>query len=280
MPSSVAISWINRKEDRRVSIPLNFGLSSRNAFLKTSIVPASYPLNTLDYLFRTSFHWIVITTCRFLFSLICKITVVELAPVPARGALIMASNHNSHFDPPIISGFFPRRLDWLAMEEMFRSPWGNRIFTALHCIPVNRTGSDRTSLRQALQRLALGRVIGIFPEGGIRAGNTSILNGAPMKPGLTALSIHAGAPVIPCVLIGSDRLYKRANWLGRIPLYLLIGPAVLPPEKQSRDPESMERFSAALAAAFISLKEEAITLFHLTSDDLPHTPQARKGETF
>ena len=42
----------------------------------------------------------------------------------------------------------------------------------------------------------------------------------------------------------------------------------------------MERFSAALAAAFISLKEEAITLFHLTSDDLPHTPQARKGETF
>jgi len=192
----------------------------------------------------------------------------------------MASNHNSHFDPPIISGFFPRRLDWLAMEEMFRSPWGKRIFTALNCIAVDRTGSDRKSLRQALHRLAQGRVIGIFPEGGIRAGNSSILNGAPMKPGLAALSIHSEAPVIPCVLIGSDRLYKRANWLRRTPLYLLIGNAVIPPEKLTRDNESRELFSAELSRAFISLKKEASTLFHLAPDDLPQSPQARKGETF
>ena len=193
----------------------------------------------------------------------------------------MASNHISHFDPPIISGFFPRRLDWLAMEEMFRNSWGKRIFTTLNCIPVDRSGSDRNSLRHALQRLTDSRVIGIFPEGGIRAGATSILNGATMKPGLAALSIHSGAPIVPCLLIGSDRLYRRANWLpwlGRATLILLIGKAIIPPDKLSRQTDARENFSKHLAQAFISMKEEAITRFNLTPDDLPQTPQARKGE--
>ncbi len=189
----------------------------------------------------------------------------------------MASNHISHFDPPIISGFFPRRLDWLAMEEMFRSPWSKRIFTQLNCIPVDRSGSDRTSLRRALARLSDHRVIGIFPEGGIRAGETSILNGAAMKPGLSALSIHSGAPIIPCLLIGSDRLYNRENWKRSTTLILLIGEAITPPGKQDREPNSREIFSEKLAQAFINLKEEAISRFDLSPEDLPQTPQSRKG---
>ena len=230
-----------------------------------------------ERIFRTAFHWCIITLCRLLFTLTCKVRVVQLAPVPRTGPLIMASNHISHFDPPIISGFFPRRLDWLAMEEMFRSRWGKRIFTALNCIPVDRSGSDRTSLRRSLDRLAEGRVIGIFPEGGIRAGDSSILNGAAMKPGLSALSIHSGTPVIPCLLIGSDRLYKKANWKRRTTLLLLIGQAIPPPGKQDREPTARERFSSALSEAFITLREEAVTRFQLAPDDLPQTPQARKG---
>jgi len=193
----------------------------------------------------------------------------------------MASNHISHFDPPIISGFFPRRLDWLAMEEMFRAGWSRKIFTALNCIPVDRTGGDRTSLRLALGRLAEGRAIGIFPEGGIRAGETSILNGAPMKQGLAALSIHSGAPIIPCLLIGSDRLYNRVNWLPwtkRITLFLVIGKAIRPYERKNQDPGTKEQFSTDLANCFIALKEEAIRRFQLAPEDFPQTPQARKGE--
>ena len=248
------------------------------AALNSSTHTSTGFIGVSEQAFRTGFHWIVISLCRLLFSLTCKVTVVQLAPVPRRGPLIMASNHISHFDPPIISGFFPRRLDWLTMEEMFRSVWGKRIFTALQCIPVDRSGSDRTSLRQALKRLSQGRVIGIFPEGGIRAGETSILNGAAMKAGLTALSIHSGAPIIPCVLIGSDRLYKRVNWLRRTYLYLLIGGAIFPPDKQSRQPEAREEFSSHLASAFVNLKAEAISRFQLAPSDLPQTPQARKGE--
>ena len=189
----------------------------------------------------------------------------------------MASSHISHFDPPIISGFFPRHLDWLAMEELFRSPTGKRIFTWLNCIPVERGGSDRTSLRHALHRLADGRVIGIFPEGGIRAGDCSILNGAAMKPGLPALSIHSEAAVIPCALIGSDRLYKPSNWLRRTTLYLVIGEAVEPPKEDARQTGARERFAAELSKTFTAMRDEVVARFALAPEDLPQTPQARKG---
>ena len=201
-----------------------------------------------------------------------------MAQVPRRGGLIMASNHISHFDPSVISGFFPRRIDWLAMEEIFRTYCSKHLFTWLNCIPVNRDGSDRNALRHALQRLAEHRVIGIFPEGGLRTGEWSILNGAPMKPGLAALSMHSGIPVIPCVLIGSDRLYKPSNWLWRTNIYLLIGEAVEPPKEDASQPGSKERFFTELANSFTLMKEEAVERFGLTAEDLPQTPQHRKGE--
>ena len=226
---------------------------------------------------RTVFHWLVIKGCRLLFLITCRVRVVELAPVPRRGMLIMASNHISHFDPPIMSGFFPRRLDWMAMGELFGTPFWRRAFTRLNCIPVDRGGGDRTSLRTALHRLEDGRVIGIFPEGGIRAGEYSILNGAAMKPGLAALSTMSGAPVIPCVLIGSDRLYQPVNWLRRTTLYLVIGDAVEPPKQEARQPGARERFAGELSRAFVSLQKEAVTRFGLSPEDLPQNPQARKG---
>ena len=188
----------------------------------------------------------------------------------------MASNHISHFDPSVISGFFPRPLDWLAMEELFAPPFWKRIFTWLDCIPVNRGGGDRHSLREALRRLEAGRAIGIFPEGGIRAGDWSILNGAAMKPGLTALSIMSGSPVVPCVLIGSDRLYKSGAWLRRTTLWFLIGEAIEPPKKGT-SPDVRERFSDDISNAFVRITEEATLRFGLSPEDLPQTPQSRKG---
>lgn len=230
-----------------------------------------------ERILRTVFHWLVIKGCRLLFLIACRVRVVELAPVPRSGMLIMASNHISHFDPPIMSGFFPRRLDWMAMGELFGTPFWRGVFTRLNCIAVDRGGGDRTSLRTALHRLEDGRVIGIFPEGGIRAGEYSILNSATMKPGLAALSIMSGASVIPCALIGSDRLYKPVNWLRRSPLYLLIGDAVEPPKQDARQPGARERFAGELSRAFVSLQKEAVERFGLSPEDLPQTPQVRKG---
>lgn len=242
------------------------------------LTPRPHSCGTIpERVLRAVFHWIVIKGCRLLFAATCRVKVVELSPVPRHGGLIMASNHISHFDPPVLSGFFPRRLDWMAMEELFGTPFWKRVFVCLNCIPVDRGGNDRTSLRSALHRLHDGRVVGIFPEGGIRAGDYSILNGAQMKQGLAMLSILSGAPIIPCALIGTDRLYKPAAWLRRPTIHLLIGEAVEPPKADARQPGTRERFAADLSQAFVSLREETVARFALAPEDLPLTPQARKG---
>lgn len=226
---------------------------------------------------RRLFHWVVITGWRLVFTLSCRVRVVQVAPVPRHGGLIMASNHISHFDPPVLSGFFPRRIDWMAMMELFGTPFWRRVFTLLNCIPVERGGGDRTSLHVALRRLEEGRVVGIFPEGGIRAGEHSILNGATMKEGLALLSILSGAPVLPCALIGTDRLYQPGIWLRRPTIHLVIGETVEPPKPDARQPGARGRFATELSQAFVRLREEAVARFGLAPEDLPQTPQARKG---
>ena len=132
----------------------------------------------------------------FLFRCVTRTEVVFLTPLPG-GGYIIAANHISHFDPVIISCRFPRYIDWIAMDALFRGPITNRVFDWLWAIPVARDGSDRSALRVACARLAKDRVVGIFPEAGIRAGPGSVLEGAPMWPGVAALGVLAERPVVP-----------------------------------------------------------------------------------
>lgn len=210
---------------------------------------------------------------RGIFRLATRLHVAHLAPVPRRGPLILAPNHISHFDPPCVGSFFPRPVDWMAMEELFRDTRFARALALTGAFPVHRDGTDRTALRVAAKRLRAGRVVGIFPEGGIRAGETSILEGAPMRPGVAALAQLAGAPILPCVIVGTDRLYHRENWrrLRRPPVWMLTGEPIAPDGAR-------EDIAAALAAAYPRLRDALVARFDLAPRDLPLTPQARKGE--
>jgi 1-acyl-sn-glycerol-3-phosphate acyltransferase len=210
---------------------------------------------------------------RAIFGLSARVRIEHLAPIPHNGPLILASNHISHFDPPLVGAFFPRHVDWMAMEELFRNERFARALELTGAFKVNRNGTDRSALRTAARRLQAGRVVGIFPEGGIRAGETSILNGAPMRPGLAALALLAKAPVIPSVVTGSDRFYKKQNWspLRRPPVWIVTG-APIPPEGERTG------LHDRIAAAFIELKEHLLAKPGFRPEDLPATPQARKGE--
>jgi 1-acyl-sn-glycerol-3-phosphate acyltransferase len=208
---------------------------------------------------------------RTIFRATTRIHVEHLAPIPRTGPLILAFNHISHFDPPLAGSFFPRHVDWMAMEELFRGASFARALALTGAFKVNRDGTDRTALRTAARRLRDGRVVGIFPEGGIRAGETSILDGAPMRPGLAALSILAKAPVLPSVIAGTDRLYHKKNWLRRPPIWIVTGTPI-PPNGER------EELRGRIAAAFLGLKNHLISRPDFRPEDLPLTPQARKGE--
>ncbi|HEY5793243.1 MAG TPA: lysophospholipid acyltransferase family protein [Chthoniobacterales bacterium] len=197
----------------------------------------------------------------------------------APGAWILASNHISHFDPTLLSTVTRRAVDWMAMEELFRGRLAGAFYRGIGAFPVKRSRADRTALRTAIQRLEAGRVVGIFPEGGLRAGPASVLEGAPAKSGIALLSVLAQVPIQPCVVIGTDRLYRAKNWRPgpRIPVWMAFGERIQPDPALEKT-EAMAKVERELAAAFLALKGQLIGEFGLTTNDLPQTPQHRKGE--
>jgi 1-acyl-sn-glycerol-3-phosphate acyltransferase len=223
--------------------------------------------------------------CRWLvrgsFFLVCRTKIVYFGKLPTGTGYILASNHISHFDPPFLGSRFRRYVDWMAMEELFRHRASAVLMESLCAFKVRRDGTDRTGIRTAVKRLAEGRVVGVFPEGGIRAGKGSVLEGAPMWPGVGALSVLSGKPIVPGVILGSDRLYDRRNWFRfrRVPVWIGIGEKISPrtdlPKRDARD-----MMQKSLSEAFVSLKERLVLEFGLAETDLPTSPQARKREDY
>ena len=167
------------------------------------------------------------------------------------------------------------------MEELFRNRASAVLMESLCAFKVRRDGNDRTGIRTAVKRLVEGRVVGVFPEGGIRAGKGSVLEGAPMWPGVSALAVLSGKPVVPGVILGTDRLYDKRNWFRfrSVPVWIGFGEKISPrsdlPKRDARD-----LVQKALSEAFVSLKERLVIEFSLAEKDLPATPQARKREDY
>lgn len=162
----------------------------------------------MQRLFSHLSRWLV----RGVFFLVCRTKIIYFGRLPTRTGYILASNHISHFDPPFLGSWFRRYVDWMAMEELFRNRASALLMEWLCAFSVRRDGTDRTGIRTAVKRLEQGRVVGVFPEGGIRAGKGSVLEGAPMWPGASALCVLSGKPIVPSVILGTDRLYNKRNW--------------------------------------------------------------------
>ena len=187
---------------------------------------------------------------------------------------MLVSNHISHFDPLFIAIAFGRTIDWMTTEEFYANPLAGLWLRAVNTFPVDRSRPDRRALRIGVERLRAGRVVGVFPEGGIRAGATSLLGGAAPKSGATVLARLANAPIIPCIVLGTDRLYaKRSWWPGppRIPIWVTIG---APFPVSDLDGEEADTH---MTGALRELAATTIAHFDLGPDDLPATPQHRKG---
>src|SRR5205823_8893030 len=149
---------------------------------------------------------------KLLFGYSSRVNVVGSENVDRKGAFLLASNHISHFDPLIISSVVRRKIDWMAMAEFFPTPLLGHFLRAVDPFPADRHRADRKTIRTAIERLKQGRIVGVFPEGGIRDGARSLLEGALLRPGASTLAHMASVPIVPCVIIGSDRFYSKKSW--------------------------------------------------------------------
>lgn len=139
--------------------------------------------------------------------------------VPKHGAVIIASNHLSFIDSVVIPIVAPRPVVFIAKKEYWtgtgvRGVLTRAWFTAMRSIPVER-GTHRAaqaSLDAALQLLKDGQAFGIYPEG-TRSRDGRLYRG---KTGVGWLALSAQVPVVPCVMIGTDRLLPIGSRMPRL----------------------------------------------------------------
>jgi 1-acyl-sn-glycerol-3-phosphate acyltransferase len=213
---------------------------------------------------------------KLLFGSVARVYVLRRGNSNRAGGFLLASNHISHFDPFIISSVVRRKIDWMAMAEFFPNPLLGSFLRAVDAFPAERNRADRKTIRTAIERLKHGRIVGLFPEGGIRDGARSLLEGAGLRQGASTLAHIASVPILPCVIVGSDRLYSKKRWLPlrRTPIWIAFGNPIAhfsDLEKQA----ARERIEAQLSATFKILYAELREEFSLTPDDLPHPPRER-----
>ena len=148
-----------------------------------------------------------------LFRKVFKIKAYNSKVLETPGPLIIAANHRSYIDPPLLNAIAPEPLVFLAKKELFEGRIKNWFFRNMNAIPVDRSKADLNALNEALERLKEGCKVCIFPEGR-RAPEKGFLK---PKPGVGYLVAKAKVPVVPVYIHNSTDILSRDNKKFRIP---------------------------------------------------------------
>ncbi len=143
---------------------------------------------------------------RISFPLLFCIRVRGRENVPARGPVIIAANHQSFLDPPLVGVGLDRQVHYMARKSLFGY---GRLFRwlieSLNAFPVDRRGSDISGVRETMRRLENGAAVLVFPEGTrTRAGEIG-----PFKDGIFMIAMRSGAPVVPTAIVGAHECWPR-----------------------------------------------------------------------
>lgn len=140
-------------------------------------------------IYATYFHWRVFNPER----------------VPLTGPVILAANHASFIDPPLVGSGIKRGINYLARDSLFRFPGIGWLLRKWNSVPVDREGGGAAGLKAILDRLLAGGAIILFPEG-TRSRDGKL---QPARSGIGLTVIKSTAAVVPCRVFGTYEAYGR-----------------------------------------------------------------------
>lgn len=148
--------------------------------------------------------WVV----RGIFRLLYRVEVEGVEKIPSGKGFVVAPNHLSNLDPPLLGAFLPVKMKYMAKEELFRIPIFGKLISSLGAFPVKRGGRDVAAVRAAVGQLKKGGQVVIFPEGR-RARVRGVLGKG--KPGAVMIAAHAGVGVLPVGISATYRFRSRVT---------------------------------------------------------------------
>jgi 1-acyl-sn-glycerol-3-phosphate acyltransferase len=142
---------------------------------------------------------------RTLFATYFRWQVYSSERVPLQGPVILAANHASFLDPPLVGSGLKRDINYLARKSLFRFPVLGWILRAVNAVPVDRDGGGAAGLKAIMDRLRAGGAIILFPEG------TRTQDGRfqPARSGIGLTVIKSMAPVVPVRVFGTYEAWGR-----------------------------------------------------------------------
>jgi 1-acyl-sn-glycerol-3-phosphate acyltransferase len=180
---------------------------------------------------------------RAMFSTVFRARVRGIENVPSSGPLIVASNHLSYFDPPALC-YCPRRIRFMAKQELFEIPLLAPLIRTLGAYPVDRHGSPQAAIKRSLSILNEGGAIGIFPEGTRNPDGS-----AAAQMGMALLAAWSSASVVPTCILGGDRV-------GRLgPFEIAFGAPMALPSGRKATRDDLAKFTDAVMNAISTLSE-------------------------
>ncbi len=188
-----------------------------------------------------------------LFKWFLKIKVHGGENVPRKGPLIIASNHMSFFDPPLIGHAAKRECFFLAKEELFgQSKFFRWLIEYFNSVPIKRGKAFDIHLFKEVDRLIkLKQAIVIFPEG-TRSRSGKFL---PFKEGVGLIALRYNIPVVPAYIKNTYRPWQE--WFSnpsRVEVFM--GDAMYPGER-SKDKEKYEAFTKKVEKEIHRLRDIA-----------------------
>ncbi len=151
--------------------------------------------------------------------LLFRFKVIGTEHAPRTGGLLIASNHVSHLDPPLVGVAFPRYVFHMAKRELFKVGWLYALMKSLGTIMVDR-GSGQPAVDEAIRYIKNGAAVIIFPEG-TRSKEGRLQKG---RSGAVVIAIQAGCPILPVAIAGSQHgLTKGSKCIKAVPVKVYIG---------------------------------------------------------
>jgi 1-acyl-sn-glycerol-3-phosphate acyltransferase len=153
-------------------------------------------------------NWVYFTgwsLYRAVFATYFRWRVYHPERVPMTGSVILAANHESFLDPPLVGSGLKREINYLARKSLFRYPVLGSILRKVNAVPVDRDGGGAAGLKAIMDRLHAGGAIILFPEGT----RTSDGQMQPARSGLGLTVIKSKAPVVPVRVFGTYQAWGR-----------------------------------------------------------------------
>lgn len=197
---------------------------------------------------QRAFYWFCWSACLVVLTVFYRLRRYHTDRIPKSGAVLLASNHQSHFDPPAVGLCNTTRpTHFLARAGLFSNRLFGWLITAVNSIPISEEESDIGAIRAILGRLEQGCPVLIFPEGS-RSPDGEIHE---FKRGIALLLKRAKCPVVPIAIEGAYDAFPRHRRFPRLSgrISVMVGEPIPPDELLKDGPEAgLERLRREVIA--------------------------------